>query len=160
MRLNPALEETGRHRQADRSVLDRLQVHAGKPARIDVVADFGAQAPLHPNPALLIHVRHFIVSRRLKFQRTQLLGLTAKAADAPKTDATFTRERHWEIFEPQGANAERHQSMQERCCAFSPWAEVSRKKLDQDGEWRCENSHKATVQRNPCNLSRFLPQAS
>src|SRR3974377_1039784 len=66
MRLNPALEETRRHRQADRSVLDRLQVHAGKPARIDVVTDLGAQTPLHPSPALLIHVRHFIVSLPLE----------------------------------------------------------------------------------------------
>ena len=48
MRLDPALEETGRHRHAHGSVLDRLQVHAGKPTRIDVVADLGAQTPLYP----------------------------------------------------------------------------------------------------------------
>src|SRR3974377_1409489 len=75
MRLNPALEETRRTRQADRSVLDRLQVHAGKPARIDVVTDLGAQTPLHPSPALLIHVRHFIVSLSLEVSTASVARL-------------------------------------------------------------------------------------
>jgi hypothetical protein len=63
VRLDPTLEEAGRHRQAHGSLLDRFQVHARKPARIDVVADLGAQTPLHPCPAVLIRVRHFFASR-------------------------------------------------------------------------------------------------
>jgi hypothetical protein len=48
MRLNPALQEARRHRQAYRGFLDRFQVHARKPARIDVVADLGAQTLFDP----------------------------------------------------------------------------------------------------------------
>jgi hypothetical protein len=61
MRLDPTFEEAGRHRQAHPAFFDRLQVHARKPARIDVVADLYAQALLDPNPALLIRVGHFFV---------------------------------------------------------------------------------------------------
>ena len=48
MRLNPTLEEAGRHGQADGAVFHPFQVHAGKPTRENVVADFGAQALLEP----------------------------------------------------------------------------------------------------------------
>src|SRR5262249_24641146 len=58
MRLNPAFEEAGRHRQAYRTLLDRFQVHAREPARVDVVTDLGAQAFFDPRPALLLPVRH------------------------------------------------------------------------------------------------------
>src|SRR5664279_5531105 len=61
VRLDPALEKPGRHRQANGAILDPLQVDAGKPARIDVVADLGAQSPPYPRPAVVIRVRHFLL---------------------------------------------------------------------------------------------------
>jgi len=48
MRLNPALEEARRHRELDGLAVEPVEVHAGEPARIDVVADFRLEAFLHP----------------------------------------------------------------------------------------------------------------
>ena len=62
VRLDPALEETGRYRQAHGSLFDRFQVHAREPARIDVVTDLGAQAPFDPCPTLVFCVRHFFLA--------------------------------------------------------------------------------------------------
>ncbi len=58
MRLDPALEEPGRNRQMDAFVLHALQVHARKPARIDVFADARAQPTFYPRPAILFDICH------------------------------------------------------------------------------------------------------
>ena len=71
VRLDPALEEARRHRQMRRVDLDPLQVHAGKPALENVLADFGAKLLLHSQPALLIRARHFFLWCRMVFLGTR-----------------------------------------------------------------------------------------
>ena len=61
MRLNPALEEARRHREVRRVDLDPFEVHAGKPALENILADFGAKLFLYSQPALLIRARHFFL---------------------------------------------------------------------------------------------------
>ena len=58
VRLDPALEKTCRDRQFDRIPVAAIELHACEPARIDILADFGAKPLLHARPTLLFHVRH------------------------------------------------------------------------------------------------------
>ena len=58
MRLDPALEESGRNRQMHAFVLHAFQIHARKPARVDVFADARPQSSLHARPAILFHICH------------------------------------------------------------------------------------------------------
>ena len=50
VRLDPALEEAGRHGEPGGSAADALQFEAREPAREHVLAEFGAQAALDPRP--------------------------------------------------------------------------------------------------------------
>src|SRR3974390_2491756 len=134
MRLNPALEETGRHRQADRSVLDRLQVHAGKPARIDVVTDLGAQTPLHPSPALLIHVRHFIVSLPLEVSNGLSCPAWRRRPPTRRRQTQHLLENETGRFSNRRALTPGGTRQCGEMLRLTPWAEVSRKKLDRGGE--------------------------
>jgi hypothetical protein len=61
VRLDPALEEARRHREVRRVDLDPFEIHAGKPALENILADFGAKLFLHSQPALLIRARHFFL---------------------------------------------------------------------------------------------------
>ena len=89
MVLNPAFEETGRHREAHSAFFDRFQIHPGKPARIDIVADFGAQPAANSCPAALIFVRHFLVLDFLeRFERTRWIGLANRCQRAVNLVAT------------------------------------------------------------------------
>ena len=47
MRLDPALEKARRNRKADAFLLDAFQIHARKPAGVDVFADARAQPTFH-----------------------------------------------------------------------------------------------------------------
>ena len=58
MRLDPALEEPGRNRQMHAFVLHAFQIHARKPARIDILAYTRPQPPLHARPSILFHICH------------------------------------------------------------------------------------------------------
>ena len=50
MCLDPALEETRRHRQTRTAVADLGEFKPREPARIDILAEFDAQPALHPGP--------------------------------------------------------------------------------------------------------------
>jgi hypothetical protein len=54
MRLDPVPEETRRHRQAHDVGRNRVELHTGEPTRIDVLADFGAQAAAYTVPATCV----------------------------------------------------------------------------------------------------------
>ena len=54
MRLDPVSEETRRHRQAHDVGRNRVEFHAGEPTRIDVLADFRAQAAAYAVPAACV----------------------------------------------------------------------------------------------------------
>ena len=58
MGLDPTFEKAGRHRQFDGFAVASVELHAGEPTRVDVVADFGAKAVLHARPMLLIRACH------------------------------------------------------------------------------------------------------
>src|SRR5579872_5609100 len=60
MRLDPALEKARRDRKVDAFVLNALQIHAGKPTRVHVLADARPQPAFHARPTILIHVRHCV----------------------------------------------------------------------------------------------------
>ncbi len=58
VRLHPALEEAGRHREPHGVALDGVVTHGGEPALEDLLADRGAQPLLHAQPAFLIGQAH------------------------------------------------------------------------------------------------------
>ena len=60
VRLDPALEEAGRHRQMRGVDLDPLKIHAGEPALENILTDLGAKTILHAGPAVHIHARHCV----------------------------------------------------------------------------------------------------
>jgi hypothetical protein len=75
MGLDPALEKPGRDRELDRLDLDGIELHAGEPTEIDVLADFDAEAVLHAQPSLLINAVHFhpiMVEKALNRTRLKL----------------------------------------------------------------------------------------
>src|SRR5690242_10855683 len=53
MRLDPALEKAGRHREPHGLAVDPFDFHAREPAGEDVLSDLGAQPLPHALPALL-----------------------------------------------------------------------------------------------------------
>ncbi len=71
MRLEPALQEAGGHRQISHAVDDAAELDAREPAREHVLAEFGAQAPPHPVPGLGRTRRR---CPRLVRHHTRLLG--------------------------------------------------------------------------------------
>src|SRR5262249_41543235 len=80
MRLNPALEEAGRHRQLHGITLAAVKLHAREPAGVDIVADFGPQTLPNTCPALLIHCRHL---HRVSSDRQRRMGRTKTTAELP-----------------------------------------------------------------------------
>src|SRR4051794_8808541 len=60
MGLDPTLEKAGRYGQLHRIPFAAVELHASEPARVNIVADFGAETISHPRPAVLIHARHFV----------------------------------------------------------------------------------------------------
>lgn len=60
MRLDPALQEPGRNRELDRTSVTSFELHARKPAGINIVSHRGAKPILYPCPSLLIRVRHLL----------------------------------------------------------------------------------------------------
>ena len=60
VRLDPALEEARGHRELDGIAFAAVEFHAGEPACVNIVADFGAKAILHAGPSVQIHARHCV----------------------------------------------------------------------------------------------------
>src|SRR6476469_7574952 len=84
MRLNPALQKPRRHRELDGLAIHAIEIHARKPTRINVLADFGLETFLYPYPALLVRGGHLVFSSgRQADGGTQLGAVTARSrADA------------------------------------------------------------------------------
>src|SRR5262245_16195910 len=101
MRLNPAFEKSSWHRQAYSALFDRLQIHAGKPARIDIFTYFRPKTFFDPRPAFLLPGRHFS-------SRSDLGGTDSVArpggwtANAPETGRNSTRSMmsSWDLGPP------------------------------------------------------------
>ena len=62
VRLDPAFEKAGRHREMRRAFMDSFEFHAGEPALENLFADFGAKPVLYALPTLLLGGCHFLVS--------------------------------------------------------------------------------------------------
>ena len=62
MRLDPALEETGRNRQTNAFILHAFEVHARKPARINVFSNARPKPALNPRPAILFNICHCLIT--------------------------------------------------------------------------------------------------
>ena len=64
VRLHPALEEAGRHREPHDVAVDRVMLHGARTSSEILLADRGAQPLLHTRPSFLIGEAHGLALMR------------------------------------------------------------------------------------------------